>query len=335
VGEYLILIRPSTNRVYASQAAALSVAELRAVASSGAFHTSVEGCEPIVLGGVEYIRLAAAEELDADDLFVLSNLSFTYAVFARQGDALVPIEVRPLERFPSDLITIQRYNGKTNEQFTHLLVNLAVAASRAAAERAAAELPVRVLDPLAGRGTTLNRALTYGYDACGIEIDAVDVDAYRTFLTTYLKNNRRKHKLEAEASRRGPLAGVRRFAVRIDGAQRVEMLLGDTSRAAEFFGARSFDVLVADLPYGVQHRSGGAVSRRRSPEELLVSSLPSWRTVLRGGAGVALAWNVKTMSGDVLRALLTGHGFDVVSEPGAFEHTVDRTITRDVIIART
>ena len=41
-----------------------------------------------------------------------------------------------------------------------------------------------MLDPLCGRGTTLNQALTYGYDAAGIDLDGKDFEAYSAFLQT-------------------------------------------------------------------------------------------------------------------------------------------------------
>ena len=35
-----------------------------------------------------------------------------------------------------------------------------------------------VFDPLCGRGTTLNQALMYGYDAAGLDVDGKDFEAY-------------------------------------------------------------------------------------------------------------------------------------------------------------
>ena len=69
-----------------------------------------------------------------------------------------------------------------------------------------------VLDPLCGRGTTLNQALRYGYDAIGIEVDGGHVDAYGAFLRTWLRRKRLKHTVEAR--RRCGRAG-RRVARRL------------------------------------------------------------------------------------------------------------------------
>lgn len=331
-GRFALLTLESSNRVYNRAAGELLTAELLAVA--GALHTELVDVHQRTLGGVEYV-VFAAERLDDHDRFVVSNLSSVRALFEIRPDALLrPLDLEPLAYFASDLVTIQRYPGKTNEQFTHLLLNLAVAASDAAAERAACRLPVRVLDPVAGRGTSLNRALTSGYNVAGIEISAADFDQYRTFLATYLKNNRIKHRISGEKVRKGPLAGSERLVVQIGAGQRLELVRGDTEQAAELFPARSFDVVVGDLPYGVQHRASAGGGKARSPLELLGASLAGWRTLMRSGAAMGLAWNTKTLPRSEVERLLNEHGFDIVEQPASFEHVVDRSILRDVILAR-
>jgi hypothetical protein len=150
--EYAILARPSANRVYGQDAPRLALAELAIIART--LHCQPRGWATKTLGGVAYLCLEAGE-LDDHDRFVLSNLSATYALFELRDGAttLRPLTIEPLACFGSDLITIQRYSGKTNEQFTHLLVNVAVAVSVAAHQRAAQGLPVRLVDPVCGRGT--------------------------------------------------------------------------------------------------------------------------------------------------------------------------------------
>jgi hypothetical protein len=326
-----ILTLPATNRVYGRDAARLVVAELALVAPSLHADIGTPGIE--VIGGVEYV-VCDVPEVDEHDRFILSNLSGTYALFAMGGGSLRPLPVARLEYFQSDLISIQRYAGKTNEQFTHLLVNVAVAASSAAQERAGGGLPVRLFDPLAGRGTTLNRGLMYGFDVAGVDLDGPDFEAYRNFLTTYLKDNRISHKLQEAKVRKGERAGSRRFTLRVGYSQIVDVVKDDTAYAAEHFGARSFDVLAADLPYGVQHGSTAGGELARSPQELLASALPGWRRLLRSGAGVALSWNTRTLPRDALESQLQQAGFSVV-DASALDHKVDRAVTRGVVVATT
>lgn len=340
---FAILPHESANRVYGSQVTALLTAELGMIAPH--LDAAVDDIRPTTLGGVGYLTFRTDRWTDSDR-FVIGQLSGTRALFRLESDdqdlddiLLRPEEIERLAVFDDDLVTTQRYPGKTNEQFTHLLLNVGVAASAAAHERAADGKAVRVLDPVAGRGTTLNRALLNGYDATGIEMAEADVDQYRTFLTTYLRQHRIKHRITTERIRKGPAAGTSRFVATIRGRverdeQRCEMIRADTADAALVLSERSADVVVADLPYGVQHRAATAAARRRSPGELLDTSLAGWRRALRGGGAMALAWNLKTLPRDEVERTLVAHGFEIVPGTGSFEHVVDRSITRDVIVAR-
>jgi hypothetical protein len=113
---YALLLAPYANRVYADQAPRLAAAELAAfgpVLSGG-----LEGIEPERIGGVDYLGFDG--DLTARDVAFVSNLSSAYALFERAGDLLRPLELSPLARYDSDLITIPKYAGKTNEQFTKL-----------------------------------------------------------------------------------------------------------------------------------------------------------------------------------------------------------------------
>ena len=56
--------------------------------------------------------------------------SATFALFEHVGELLRPIPLVSPQRWPDDLVTIQRYPGKTNEQFTRLLLNLALGCAR-------------------------------------------------------------------------------------------------------------------------------------------------------------------------------------------------------------
>ncbi len=332
MSRFALLTRESSNRVYADRAPMLLTAELLAIAPT--MHAAVGEVERRTLGNVEYVMFEA-DELDDHDRFIVSNLSSVRALFAiRDDDALIPQALDQLEYFDSDLITIQRYPGKTNEQFTHLLVNLTLAASESARAQTATGERVSLLDPVAGRGTTLNRALMYGLDAYGVEVNEPDVDQYRNFISAYLKDHRIKHKLVKEQIRKGELAGTSQFSVRIRIRQELRVARGEASKVRSLLPGRSFDAVVGDLPYGVQHRATSSKHRNRSAEELLAESLSAWRAAMRPGAALGLSWNLKTLPRQVVVELLEAERFTVVEHPMSFEHVVDRSITRDLIVAR-
>jgi tRNA G10 N-methylase Trm11 len=247
--------------------------------------------------------------------------------------------MEPLARFDDDLITIPKYAGKTNEQFTKLLLNLTLLASASADRMLDGRLTV--LDPLCGRGTTLNQALMYGYDAIGIERDGKEVDAYAAFLRTWLRRKRVKHQADLHPVRRDRRLVARRFEATIgarpaDG-QRVVVYHGDTVAAREFLRAACADVIVADAPYGVAHgshtSSGG---RSRDPLGLLHAAVPVWVGLLRPGGALGLSWNTHLAKRADAAAVLAEHGLSIVDDPGylGLEHRVDQAINRDVLVAR-
>jgi hypothetical protein len=328
MSRYALLLAPSANRVYADQAARMSRAELAAFAAvvSG----GVADIGEAVLGGVPYLVFDA--DLGERDVAYLSNLSAAYALFERHDDLLRPVTLTPLARFDSDLITIPKYAGKTNEQFTKLLLNLTLLASAAAPRML--DGPVTVGDPLAGRGTTLTQALMYGYDAIGVEIDGKDVDAAEAFLKTYLRRKRVKHTAEMVPVRRGGKRAARRLDVTIGGAQRLTLLQADSTRLDGLIRRDCADVLVADLPYGVQHGSHHEdLGLTRSPLDLLERAVPGWLSLLRTGGALGLSWNLKVAKRELAEDILLANGLELVPQAD-LAHRVDQGIERDVLIAR-
>ena len=345
---YLLLTAPSSNRVYAGEAPRLTVAEL------SAFGERVLGARPrdpapVTVGGVPYVGFSTDEPLSGRDLRHLSYLSSAYALFEVEGELLRPVTLTPPARYDEDLVTIPKYAGKTNEQFTRLLLNVTVLASTKAAQLA--ERRLVVLDPLAGRGTTLNHALRYGYDAIGIEIDGRHVDAYSAFLRTWLRRKRIKHTVELTPVRRDKRKVARRLsatlaptkeAMRAGDVQQVTMLHADAVNARDLLHAGCCDVIVTDTPYGVAHgslsRGAGAPApgaRERNPLDLLQAALPGWVELLRRGGAMGLAVNTHVAPRDKVGALLEQAGLAVVDSPAytGFAHWVDQGITRDVVVA--
>lgn len=341
VPTYALLLRASANRVYGEASFALAAAEL-AVLDRAVLGSIVRATRRTPIGGVDYLVVETAASLTAPQLAVLANLSSLHALFEVDGDRFCPRPVAPLARQDEDVVTIQRYSGKTNEAFTHLLVNVALAESGDALARLRAGERVHLLDPACGRGTSLNRAVVYGMDATGIELDQRDVEAYTTFILTWLKDKRLKHELQQARLRKGRERQAHRITITYGrgkdrGAQRVlDLIHDDTRRARDHLKARSVDVLVCDLPYGVQHGAQTGASRLdRGPGGLLRGALPVWFDLLRPGAAMALAWNQRTLGRAELAEIVAAAGLELrtPADDESFVHRVDRSILRDVLIA--
>ncbi|MET9022179.1 SAM-dependent methyltransferase [Actinopolymorpha sp. NPDC004070] len=352
---YALLVLPATNRVYAEASIDLTRAEL-GVFSAAVLDGRLTDVAEERLGGVPYVTFGVAEPLGARDVAYLSQLSSEYALFELReqrelsgegsgAPVLSPVTLTPLDQFDDDLLTIQKYVGKTNEFFTKLLLNVTVLASASAGDMLDRRL--RILDPLCGRGTTLNQVLMYGWDAAGIEIDGKDVEAYSGFLRTYLKRKRLKHQAELTPIRRDRKVLGRRFHVTLAAdkaayksgdALDLTVVNADTRRARDFFRSGSFDAIVTDAPYGVQHgsRSGGPGELSRSPLDLLSAALPGWVDLLRPGGALGMSWNTHVARREDAAAALTAAGLEVCDDTAylGFRHRVDQAILRDVLVAR-
>jgi tRNA G10 N-methylase Trm11 len=202
---------------------------------------------------------------------------------------------------------------------------------------------LRVLDPLCGRGTTLNQALMYGWHAAGVDVDTGDFDTYAAFLQRWLKDKRLKHTAATARLRRDGRTLGRRLDVELATSKdawaagdtiTLTSALADTREASAVFRAGSFDAIVTDAPYGVQHgsRAGGGLQRR--PLELLAEALPGWVRLLRPGGAVGIAVNVRTCPRPDALALLADAGLEVRDSTAyrGFEHRVDQAIQRDVVV---
>jgi SAM-dependent methyltransferase len=329
---YALLLLPSVNRVYADAAAELTVAELDVFSRRG-LGGALRDAEVATIGGVRYVGFTAPT-LSPADLALLANASGLYALFEVCDDLLRPVPLARLDRFDDDLVTIQKYAGKTNEQFTKLLLNVTLLSTVWATELTTRRL--RVLDPLCGRGTTLNQVLTYGYDAAGVDLDAKDFEAYSAFIRTYLQRKRIKHKADVVPVRRERKLVARRLTVSLEG-QSMDVVNADTTQALEFFRPNSFDAIVADAPYGVQHGSRTvAKGLRRSPLDLLREATPVWTELLRPGGAMGIAWNTYVAKREDAIAVLAGAGLEVLDDGPyqRFRHRVDQAITRDILIGQ-
>ena len=202
-----LLLQPSFNRVYTKQAPAVVTAELELL-DRLALDGALGPARVVERGGAPFVEVDPAAGPDDLATTVLRNLSAAYLLFTLTDDGdLRPLDVAPLARYDDDLLTTMRYSGKTNEQLTHLLVNLALGATAEGWARMARGDALTLLDPLAGRGTTLNQGLQYGLDVVGIEADEGDAEAYHQFVIRWLKDKRAKHASKAWRYKR-PGAGT-------------------------------------------------------------------------------------------------------------------------------
>ncbi|WP_411675081.1 TRM11 family SAM-dependent methyltransferase [Acidipropionibacterium acidipropionici] len=329
----LILLAPSANHVYAGQAPALSAAEI-ALTCPG-----VQDVRQTTVAGIDYLELDV-DELSEPRLEALSRASASLACFAREGDLLRPVALPATDLVDDDLVTIPKYQGKTNEQFTRLLLNVTLSALRGspAARRDSGER-LSVLDPMCGRGTTLTTCWLAGHNGFGVEDDTRAVEAMAAHLSTWLRRKRLKHTARTSKVRREGRAIGQRFdaELRLPGAEplTIGVFTGDTRDSASLWGRRTFDAIVTDAPYGVVHGSHTGSGKDRSPAALLAEALPVWAGQLRRGGALGLSWNTHGLAREDLLAMFVKAGLEPLdgAEWSRFSHRVDSSIQRDLAVA--
>lgn len=326
----LAQVAPQRSTQYADLARTLAIPELQ-LSPVGAQATDFV---PVQLGGQDYVRFTLPQEPDPllrRELGMLAMTSAFFTQYDRIGEVEGPL-LRPLESgwqpvLSPDIVATRRYRGKTNEVFTHFLCNIARFSS-AFADQPWANLSM--MDPLMGGGTTLFVGLMLGAQKVGgVDHETEDVRSTATFLQQYLQHERISHKMQPERLKG---LGLRwQCTIGKKGERPLQeciMASGDTRQTQTLLPGFKPHLIVADLPYGVQHQG--------QLQTLLIEALPVWLASLRRGGVIALAWDTTRFSRDEMLALLpTQAKIQIHNNPpyNALTHAVDRVIkARDVVI---
>ena len=325
---YAYQLRAHPNARYQESLLSLSQKELRCMLTACGISAEIA---PRQLGGTPFLCFEA-DAVSPEQQAFLSRLSGLYMTAVLEDGLLRPLTPPPAPTFlPADMPEILKYKGKTNPDFTRLMLNLALAAGRQWRETAP-----RVLDPLCGRGTTLQCALTRGMNAVGVESDKKSVQEGLSFVISWLRYHRIKHSDETRSLTLpdGKSAPAARITMSGEGqTQTLEIIRADTRDTGALLRKSRAHALVADLPYGVQH-APREDSRVSSFSGLLSQALPAWRQALKPGCAAAIAFNTYTLKRSELERLALDAGFLPPPSPdyADFSHWVEQAVDRDVLV---
>lgn len=345
--EYLILQHPGHNRVYYKSAGKLALAELELACRR--LSSPCTDIEMIKVENIPYLSLRIESEISEEDLLMISKLSFVFAIYKREKledrNILIPIKKSEYEYLDSKISSLLKYQGKTNELFTKMMINVGLLSSDFAYDE-----KIQMLDPVAGKGTTLYEGAVYGYDVFGVEIEANSVHESIIFFKKYLEEERIKHRSEKRqiyGKSKSEAIIIHEFDYalskedfRDEGkVKKFGLVCGNTNDVNKYFKKNRFHLIVGDLPYGIVHGNTGthkSSSATRNPSELLSDCLNEYYKVLKEGGVIVLAWNSFIVSRYQLTKLFMENGFQVLSEApyDQFEHMVDKSIKRDIIVAK-
>ena len=269
------------------------------------------------IGGLDFLATTLAEEA----LPLVTRFASIQGVFSvTEDDSLIPLLHQPDFLLPAELVYGWKYQGKTNELATQLALNVAL--RHCDTGRALQTL----LDPMAGKGTTLLWALRYGLNSVGIEQDAGALSALSAHLKKQAKLHRIKHSLANGSVGPKNKGGKRKFVSCDMGQHTLRLIAGDSRDAAVLLGDQRFDVLVTDLPYGVQFKGGP----KRSPLDTVKACANAWVERLREGGAMTIMFNNYQPSRAQLEAVFktlncTIHDF-------AAPHRMSESIVRDLLV---
>jgi hypothetical protein len=181
-----------------------------------------------------------------------------------------------------------------------------------------------------GGGTTLFVGLMLGAQKVGgVDHATEDVRSTATFLEQYLQHERISHKMQPERLKG---LGLRwHCTIGKKGERPIQeciMASGETGQSQTLLPGFKPHLIVADLPYGVQHQG--------SLNTFLLEALPAWLAMLRRGGVIALAWDATRFTrAQMLLLLQSQTKLQILNTPpyDALTHTVDRVIkARDVLL---
>jgi hypothetical protein len=307
---YALLISPMARSAFFAQTEKVALAEISA-------------CIPqVTVQEVKNFGQMTVVLLNADAKFETSlvRLSVAQGLFRITPHGWNPVEISTGFGLHADFVSGEKYRGKTNETLTQLLLNLGLAQL---------ELPdtARVLDPMCGRATSLLWALRYGLSGVGVELDGGALPEIHRGLKKWTKLHRQSHKLADGWVQKNNRQGVGKYLDFSTGGTRMRVIAGDTANVRDLTQRREFELIITDIPYGVQHMGSAA---KRSPLSVIEAAAKGWADSLVVGGAMVIAFNAYIPTRNDLLAAFDGLGLSEVSVD--IEHRMSESILRDVLI---
>ncbi len=289
------------------------------------------------IAGASFLTFSS-EELPGKAWEAISSHSAVCFAASREGGLLRPIPLQRQDYLSDDIAEVLKYKGKTNANFTTMVLHCA----RCASDFARWDEPLTILDPICGRGTSLFCAMQEGHNAIGVEIDAKALAELDAYFVRYLKYHKMKHRRETASATLPHARSAKEIRYVFTGmpqphgqAQTLRLFSGDTKDVRSMVGGKNCHLIIGDLPYGVQHapKEKGGLS---SLEQLLKSALPEYARVLKPGGALALAFNTFTLPRETVARQMRAAGFTVMEQQpyDDFSHWVEQAVNRDFVVAR-
>ena len=302
-------------------------------------HSCSVDCEVIIetMGGCDFLTFDC-RPLSASEVSYLSGHSCVSFLASKTGEMLRPLSFECNDYLNKDLPEILKYKGKTSVAFTRMMLNTARSLTPFPP---AAELTM--LDPLCGKGTSCFCALQSGMNALGMDKDAKSIREASEYFSRYLRFYMLKHSVTNRSETAGKhsvpvtefvfsdcrenyLKGDTRF---------LRFGSGDTTDAFALCRKTPVHIILADLPYGVQHAPQSG-NQPESFKSLLSRALPVWKRVLLPGGIIAISFNTLTFPTHQVHEIARSSGLEPMENAvfSNLRHEVEQAVVRDVVFMR-
>jgi hypothetical protein len=277
---------------------------------------------------VHYKRVGAMDffeiQASAQQLPQMASLASIYGIFECQAGRLVPLPVNSPFELHEDFVFGAKYRGKTNELLTQLLINVGLRSIEYSAVS-----DVKLLDPMCGRATTLLWAMRYGMQAKGIEQDAKALADIRQNVKKWCKIHRLKHRFEEGFVGKANRQNRGKFISFAANNASMRVIAGDSANAGSLLRGEKFNLLVSDLPYGIQHFT---TEKTRNPLAVIKACAQGWSASLKPGGAMVLAFNSYSPKRDELIEVFADYQMEALDFSAA--HRMSESIVRDVVILK-
>jgi len=264
-------------------------------------------------------------EIDDAQLPLLASLSFVYGIFERHENKLIPMPVDVSYGLHEDFVFGAKFKGKTNELLTQMLINVGL---QNISYKSIAD--VKLLDPMCGRATTLLWGMRYGMKTKGIEQDVKALGDIRQNVKKWCKVHRQKHQFsEGLIGGKTSKKKKAKFVEFTANNASMRVIEGDSTDARNLLEGQKFDLMVSDLPYGVQHFTS---NKTRNPLAVLEACASDWSESLRPDGVMVLSFNSYIPKRRELIGVFEDFGLQALDFSAP--HRMSESIVRDVVVFR-
>ncbi len=309
-----LLISPRAKSAYFNDYIEVAKAELAWVLPN-------ESVEHQKIAEMDFLLFSAHE----DSLPALARLSCVYGLFEQKDDQLLPLLVNNDFNLHEDFVFGAKFKGKTSEILTQMLINIGLQSIQYDDIS-----KVTLLDPMCGRATTLLWAMRYGMSGKGIEQDNKALAEIRQNVKKWSKVHKQKHQFrEGFVGGKAGKQGNGKFIDFTTNESTMRIITGDSIEAPKLLNNEKFDLIISDVPYGVQHFT---TSKTRNPLVVIKECAQGWSNSLKPNGVMVLAFNSYIPKRHELIAALAEHQLEDLEFSAP--HRMSESIVRDVVVLR-